>query len=263
MGDNLIKLDSKSLVETLLHSYALNENTLNKFNMASTKNRLFEPMPRDLTEGEEDFLNEIISLTLAGNPLGERLNEAQQGLVNLLTPNYMLLLGPSGVGKTSVIRRVSETSGIRHIELDSVVESYLLQKHGVSTLEFVGHHLIPFAFVAAILLIKQINLLRGEFALIDLGAGVLESDLFMQVLMRSNSICISAAPEVCYARQLTRNPSFERSLGQYCKDEFSEKRERLYTSAKICIDSSHDSLDETQDKLAKLLKQYCRNSSTI
>jgi thymidylate kinase len=170
----------------------------------------------------------------------------------------ILIVGPSGVGKTSAFRLIQSwfpACTYRHLDglaSDWAVELGWLDEASVSKLRGkINDDQLFLAFG-----LEAVGTLAGReperHLVIDVGAGFQDARSAEYLPRVHDVIAITADPYIAYQR-IRKRRGERRSFEQYAAQEFSARRIKVYAGAHRTIDSSTLALEETADRLAKVV----------
>jgi len=140
--------------------------------------------------------------------------------------NRILVIGPSGVGKSTISKKIAEICNYEYIDLDvaaKVHDGSEYPKRGVEIIEAV----------------ERRN--DGKTYIIDIGAGFQNQEALFEFFeeRKSRLLCIYAPPDIAYLRNINRKNSYweNKTIDAYKECEYSEYRERLYSLGEKTINT--------------------------
>jgi len=172
--------------------------------------------------------------------------------------NIVFVIGPSGIGKSSLIKSISTNNIVNVYELDKVV-SDAARKHNLidsggayNVLKKLGNH--AFFILGMNYLFEVIGRNPNEHYIIDVGAAFQNVNLLKHYSDIYNVICINSKPKISHERYILNRPKDPRDLFTHCAIEYSPTRIDIYNSSTYTIDTSTATLPETIKEFNLILK---------
>ena len=153
--------------------------------------------------------------------------------------NVIFVIGPSGIGKSSLIKNIHLSEKVNVFELDKIVYEAACK-----------HNLIDSG--GAYRVMQELG--TQAFFILDVGAAFQNIDLLKHYSRIYNVICIDAKPKIAHERYITNRPKDPRDLFTHCSIEYSPTRIEVYNSATFTIDTSSANLDHTINEFNTILK---------
>jgi shikimate kinase len=172
-------------------------------------------------------------------------------------PAY-LLIGPSGVGKSSALRSVEARSKIPVYSLDEFIKGQSGSDSISSHLRIVGPKSF---FEESIQGIEYIESLYNQNIIIDVGAGSIDFGPGHEWYLSRNTICLIGDPQIIYERGGRKEHHL--TIKEFIASEFSSARSRLYEKAKFKIDVSYLNPEAVGLKIIELVKSSPMDSKVI
>ncbi|TWF40321.1 shikimate kinase [Chitinophaga polysaccharea] len=160
-----------------------------------------------------------------------------------------LLVGPSGVGKTTACGIVAKESSIKVIDLDE----FLRQKIGVKSL---SAHLAEVGdeqfFTLSKEGIEEIEKDASSDLIIVVGAGSINLPVSHSWYQSKNLLALVGDPQVIYERG--NRQKHHPSISGFIKTEFNEARRCLYKNAGSMIDVTFKTPEAVADEIIRIIK---------
>jgi shikimate kinase len=143
--------------------------------------------------------------------------------------NVSLLIGPSGVGKSSVIKEIAIYKTVEIYKLDDLVKEFSEETSISKYFSRIGNKAF---FEKSIQTIEGLEKeFSGKQVLIDVGAGSIDWEGCTEIFIKHQLISLTGDKEILYDRVKTRalkNGSKEsRTLEQYTESEFMPHKKAL------------------------------------
>lgn len=172
--------------------------------------------------------------------------------------NVVFIIGPSGIGKSSLLRNIKVNSKTQLYELDSLVyeaaKKYSLVTDGgaYQVLKSIGNQ--AFFILGMNFLFEKIASSSFENTIVDVGAAFQNVEILQKYSILYNVILVDAKPKISHERYITNRPKDKRDFLTHCNIEYSPVRINLYNSASYRLDTTSRSLLETSIELDNILK---------
>ena len=161
-----------------------------------------------------------------------------------------LIIGPSGVGKTSAINNLIPCENLLKFTLDSIIKDYDNEASISKYFSRIGNKLFFERSIEAIEKLKSHN--HDNIILIDVGAGSFDWPGCIETYLKYPIISLTGDQEVLYNRILNRQNE-KRTLHQYVTSEFMPHKSTLYDKAKFKIDTSNMNSEEVSQKISSIV----------
>lgn len=168
----------------------------------------------------------------------------------------VFLVGPSGIGKTTILKEVSKSLSYDAMSLDDLVaaqakEQGIIDKGNAYTL-FKSLGGDSFFLFGLDCLFRFLEKKSNRKIIIDVGAAFQNQKLLSSLSKFYTVVCISAEPRAAFQRFSDfRNSS--RNLISHCSTEFSPTRVEVYDSANFFIDSTGMTVKETLGEVERVI----------
>ena len=177
-----------------------------------------------------------------------------------MSTHNIFFLGPSGIGKSTVVKRISESSdrfkgvSLDTIALQSGIKNGMIDSSVTSAydlLKSIGSE--AFFMVGITALYREIGRRKStRILLIDVGAAFQNQPLLASLFRFEKTICLYASPEDSFSRY-TKNRDDSRTFSDHKEIEFSRTRRKLYDGAGKVFDTSSMSLEMTVSEVEEYL----------
>lgn len=161
-----------------------------------------------------------------------------------------LIIGPSGVGKSSAIDKVDSCDGLIKYTLDAVIKDYNEEPSISLYFGKIGNEIFFRKSIEAIERLKIENI--DKTILIDVGAGSFDWEGCVNDFLKYQIISLIGEKEVIYSRVRNR-PLEKRSLNEYVSSEFKEHKAFLYDKASFRIDTTHLNSAEVAKRITNII----------
>ena len=165
--------------------------------------------------------------------------------------NIILLLGPSGIGKTTVVKQfIKRVKSVKSLVLDNITHQYareagLIGKRDdlnalIKALDNDRQRFLNYGLMALELHCSQFE---SQSWIVDVGTGFLDSEDSMAWVLAHPSICMTSEPAIAFER-FRKARQLDVTYEQYMTTQFSKPRVAIYNKAAIVIKT--DGLDEVE-----------------
>lgn len=163
-----------------------------------------------------------------------------------------LLIGPSGVGKSTTLEMFATDSSVNVFDLDEMIKN----DAGITS---ISKYFSDFGNQNFFNKSKEAieNLYSDKVALIAVGAGSIDYIGGHQWYTNQNTIVLTGDPEKIYYR--SDRQRFHPTLNGYILSEFSTVRQELYANARHHVDVTNLTPNQVLDEIRKILKS-CEQS---